>query len=1258
MGFRHEKRNKPQFKVQVSPVDRRPTPSGASVSATSSSTLHSNEDHSNASQSNGESINSVDGVSNHSRTNIYPIDDPFFLAHDHEDTEILPTSSIGNTDGETNQNCPSVEKITNPNLSIDDKAMLEIITLVDSSGARRGLYNDLMVVLRKHSRLGFDPINAKSREAFVSSMHQKVHVPDPIRTMVKGTAVFRFPLFDMIQDLLHSPLFDSLDNLCVNADSSSRFCKFIPSSENDNTEVMARKWASDTFDELDDFDGTRDFFLPLILYADKTGADKYQRYPLEPWMVTTPLLRRNARESPRCWRHIGFIPPSEMVEGSEPDPSEEGDEEVDNNADEPSDEHCKTTAQANIQLYHDYLSVLLTDLKHARTIRPEFIVNFGGVIEKRRAHIHVGIIVGDQKSQDTICGRVPANGGGAGRIHRGCMCSSVYASRTIPGSCNSLPNPEVFGCLNKIALSDPKQLGDEILSLLPSQSSLDKRQRRLAAEYAQRRVRLARALLAHPYTMYPLRNGFDGVPFGANRWNVFLATAEDHLHCSEAGVFEYLNKVSYGIMTDKEATDFEDCLRTHLSSMKSSALSQYPLTKIKKNFTNQSLMTHTEKVGSTLNFLLSMHIPGCRSIWEQSLKKQQQKYSEFPKKKKAVTTSEPSNDRSQKSSDANRNKRDSSNARAQKASNGSRNKRQKTNNSSSATVPSVNERLPASSFPFRSDVYFKGERNKANPFDFTHSSISFVCKHLFRHGFSFVLSESGLDELQLYQLMVGCYGILHSLQSKECDEIYPTRSTIDCISDASIKDMFKCANQTLPSSRSSLELTCRQSLACVPIINKGPSCSAYNKTPRYHHSVPIVGCTKKHRRRKPKVKGSGFTGAVLSSPKTYRSYIEYLLCFHSWCHYCYQLPQSYQNDLATIEFGSRMVVQYFDSILYRGDATVDSDTCKLHSHLHIRRVYEMFGDLMQYNAATGERGLKFWAMGASRTARKHGIDQFTSDTMSRIVEEILLKKLVDCTTSTGHERNDPEDCDSCDDKQNNRNSTANTTFRFTRRGCHFRYIPNEFTPLVTLNRKGKHRPPDNVSGKIEKVILEAISEFEVDDDSIDIWCEADIGGRKYVRCWPNYRMKGPWYDWVWVTFPMDGGSTQACYPAKVLAFYVNGSGEKKAMIQSVEYKTQACCEGPYGDSRLVTHYRKEFQHNGRPSLRSIPVEDIKATLLACESMPNKHSPIPGIIPLTDRKLHTVMIIRPRSEWARLFMEWTREIMERRETDESSSRFCL
>lgn len=144
---------------------------------------------------------------------------------------------------------------------------------------------------------------------------------------------------------------------------------------------------------------------------------------------------------------------------------------------------------------------------------------------------------------------------------------------------------------------------------------------------------------------------------------------------------------------------------------------------------------------------------------------------------------------------------------------------------------------------------------------------------------------------------------------------------------------------------------------------------------QYQYSLSIPGCMPKHHRKRPVIAGSKYTGAILSDADTFLAYMEYMLCYHAWCHYSHKLPRELQKDHDLIDYGSRMVVQYFDSILYWGDNTVDADTCKVHTQLHNAPSHHYFGDLMQYNTAMGEHGLKVWAKRVSRTALKHGRDK-------------------------------------------------------------------------------------------------------------------------------------------------------------------------------------------------------------------------------------------------------------------------------------------
>jgi hypothetical protein len=73
-------------------------------------------------------------------------------------------------------------------------------------------------------------------------------------------------------------------------------------------------------------------------------------------------------------------------------------------------------SQKKLQLYHDFMAALLQNVKYAAKNKPVMMINLGGVWQKRRLHIHVSVVMGDQKSQEYLCGRKPINSGNAGRV--------------------------------------------------------------------------------------------------------------------------------------------------------------------------------------------------------------------------------------------------------------------------------------------------------------------------------------------------------------------------------------------------------------------------------------------------------------------------------------------------------------------------------------------------------------------------------------------------------------------------------------------------------------------------------------------------------------------------------------------------------------------------------------------------------------------------------------------------------------------------
>jgi hypothetical protein len=150
-----------------------------------------------------------------------------------------------------------------------------------------------------------------------------------------------------------------------------------------------------------------------------------------------------------------------------------------------------------------------------------------------------------------VAGSLLANSGNAGRVHCSCMTSGLQASNMAAGCC--LTNPDVISKLNEIAMTESSKClpgpAKTISDTLPRSTTLEKHEYKKALGFQYRRVKLARSILGKTYSMHPLRNAFDGVPFGANKHGILVATTEDHLHACDSGIMLNLAEVAYGGLT-------------------------------------------------------------------------------------------------------------------------------------------------------------------------------------------------------------------------------------------------------------------------------------------------------------------------------------------------------------------------------------------------------------------------------------------------------------------------------------------------------------------------------------------------------------------------------------------------------------------------------------------------------------------------------------------------------------------------------------
>jgi hypothetical protein len=272
--------------------------------------------------------------------------------------------------------------------------------------------------------------------------------------------------------------------------------------------------------------------------------------------------------------------------------------------------------------------------------------------------------------------------------------------------------------------------------------------------------------------------------------------------------------------------------------------------------------------------------------------------------------------------------------------------------------------------------------------------------------------------------------------------------------------------------------------------------------------------------------------------------------------------------------------------------------------------------------------LKTEAKGISGTAQQRGHETFEKQTCLRIGDRLVMDKVGMCDFMQ-QQAQEREDRIAEQKKKGD---------RFSRELGHFQ-LWREGKKVQASNRFGKLRDPDEQSGDLPDVVKQYLLTEDVSRNHFEVFSEVIIRNDSYIRAWPNYRNTGAWYDFVQVQWEYD------MLPARVLCFYNkkvdDGEAKPYALVHVVDENSKGKVKNTV-DSLLTTHYKMEYFKRNRsasthPSIRSVPVESIDSAVIGCLHKPSKL--------LFDPHCRAVMIVRPRNEWAYLWISWNEELLE-------------
>lgn len=228
----------------------------------------------------------------------------------------------------------------------------------------------------------------------------------------RGTTscVPHFDAKDQIMSLLKDiDLFGDPSQLYVNVtkDPDDLFWPFRHNSQEPIDGLMSGSWYQQ-MTKSKSFDQNREFVIPLVGYIDATGTDAYSRFRLEPFLITFGLFRPTTFAKANAWRVMGLVPDIDLDSTAKKQKKRS---------------HPNGGKSMYCRNYHKQLRAMLASLVKLQATGLEYELQIGGYKKKVRLTFPMAFIMGDQKSNNNLAGRLASHSQTVERCSRACFVS-------------------------------------------------------------------------------------------------------------------------------------------------------------------------------------------------------------------------------------------------------------------------------------------------------------------------------------------------------------------------------------------------------------------------------------------------------------------------------------------------------------------------------------------------------------------------------------------------------------------------------------------------------------------------------------------------------------------------------------------------------------------------------------------------------------------------------------------------------------------
>lgn len=480
----------------------------------------------------------------------------------------------------------------------EELAMAKLYHLCDKAGSPKYLLDDIIKVIRNEmSTTGFNPLSTTlpSRKSLLNKAQTATSISAPIPVTVdlergKSVIVWRNAFPQLLQDHLLSDSFGDTSLLDIpdpNHPFSSKPVGGLPT----HSTLFHSYWYHKTYaKEASKIDTGRFILHPLILYIDKTGVDGIMKNTVEPLVCTSAVLNQSQRQDTKNWIVLGFIPSFDSL----------------SRRTKPAAQWVasgsSTGRSSNLRDYHRCIAALLSPLKTIQKENPIMLFRRNDTVQPLRILCPVISVLGDNLSQNALCGKVDNKFSSSVRMSRCCLTPFSHCD-SIPHKCNRFPT-ELEHQLSMAALGPTyghqnasyrsRNFHPWLEFLNQPHGSFSREQLILLRDVRQQ---IADGILKKSLGSHCLLNAFTGIDFGSSSC-IHTSTAADIMHSLESGLVTAVTQILFQSFTPTMSASIDSLVETLFGSLHRSSLShEFPRISFLRGFCSLTLLSSSERVG-------------------------------------------------------------------------------------------------------------------------------------------------------------------------------------------------------------------------------------------------------------------------------------------------------------------------------------------------------------------------------------------------------------------------------------------------------------------------------------------------------------------------------------------------------------------------------------------------------------------------------------------------------------------------------------